>query len=255
MTDQPTEPAEAPAPEPPRREFSTLRHIAAWGVHLYTGLGLPLAMLAAKGLHDGDARLCFTALAVAAIVDATDGMMARAVKVLEVVPSFSGRKLDDIIDFLTFAFIPGLGFAAFGLLPPGWEWLAIIPVMTSGYGFCQDLAKTDDAFVGFPSYWNIVLIYLWAFRMEPWTNAIIILGFAITVFIPIHYIYPTKTKLLRRLTLSTGAVWTLAILVMCLWPDAPWVNTVALISFVYPIYYYIISMVHHGQVHRRTAPS
>ena len=53
----------------------SLRKTMAWGVHLYTALGLPLAFMASVALAQGDARLFFIVLWVACFVDATDGTM------------------------------------------------------------------------------------------------------------------------------------------------------------------------------------
>ena len=92
----------------------------------------------------------------------------------------------------------------FDLFPQGWEAFAVLPIMASGYGFCQEKAKTDDAFVGFPSYWNIVLLYLYVFQTNPWFNLALIGLLCVMVFVPIHYLYPTRTKMLRPLTLGLG---------------------------------------------------
>ena len=41
--------------------------------------------------------------------------------------------------------------------------VAALPLLASGYGFCQTDAKTADHFFkGFPSYWNVVVLYLFA---------------------------------------------------------------------------------------------
>ena len=43
---------------------------------------------------------------VACLVDATDGTLARRLRVKELLPNFDGAKLDDLIDFLTFTSLP-----------------------------------------------------------------------------------------------------------------------------------------------------
>ena len=74
------------------REDPAARKLMAWGVHGYTGLGLPLAffsMIALIQASQGDARgaaLFFVFNGVAMFVDATDGAMARMVRVKEVLP-------------------------------------------------------------------------------------------------------------------------------------------------------------------------
>jgi len=197
-----------------------------------------------------DASMFFLWIWIAVFVDSTDGFMARAVEVQKVLPEFSGRRLDDIVDFISFAFLPGVGFVVYGLFPPGWEAFAIIPIMASGYGFCQEKAKTDDAFVGFPSYWNVALLYLYIFQVDPWINLYIIGILAIMVFVPIHYLYPTRTRLLRPLTLALGGLWGIALIAISLWPNASWTLNVTLVSLAFPIYYIALSIVHHIRVHR-----
>ena len=175
--------------------------------------------------------------------------MARRLKVREVIPTFDGRKLDDIVDFLTFVFLPALSLPALGILPHGMEWVAILPLMASAYGFCQDRAKTAESFVGFPSYWNILVLYLYVLRPSPVLVAGIIATLSVLVFVPIHYLYPTKAKLLRPVTIAGGIVWSAALLPVCFVPDAPWARQVALASLLYPLYYFVLSLVHHSRIH------
>ena len=51
-------------------------------------------------------RWSFLLMAAATIVDSTDGFLARKVRIKEVVPSFDGRRLDDLVDFLNYTFLP-----------------------------------------------------------------------------------------------------------------------------------------------------
>ena len=64
-------------------------------------------------------RWSFLLMALATIVDSTDGTLARRVRIKEVVPGFDGRRLDDIIDFLNYTFLPMLLIWRAELLPPG----------------------------------------------------------------------------------------------------------------------------------------
>ena len=142
-----------------------------WCVHGYTALGLVAAGLIAVLLVQGGAssfRWCFLLMAVATIVDSTDGYLARKVRIKEVVPSFDGRRLDDLVDFLTYTFLPLLLIWRAGILPPGQEAWLFLPLLASAYGFCQVQAKTDDGyFLGFPSLWNVVALYLYMLPLGP----------------------------------------------------------------------------------------
>ncbi|MEQ1501990.1 MAG: hypothetical protein ABMB14_07150 [Myxococcota bacterium] len=230
---------------------SRRRKLAAWGVHAYTALGLPLAFVSTVALFRGDVELFFALNCVAVFVDATDGTLARRVGVKEVLPEFDGRRLDDIVDFIIFAFLPSLALSVLHLLPDGMEWAAFVPLVASGYGFCQDRAKTEESFVGFPSYWNIGVLYLYALGTPAWVNLATILVFSVLVFVPIHYVYPTKTRMLRRVTLGLGYLWAMAMFAVALDPRAAWAHDVAVISTAYPLYYFAVSAINHARIVRQ----
>ncbi len=228
--------------------YSTAARAKAWFVHFYTALGLPLAVLTLYGAHEGDAVLFFIASIVACFVDATDGTMARRYDVKHVTPTFNGRKLDDIIDFLNFAFLPCIGMLAFQIFPAGFEWVVVIPLMASGYGFCQEAAKTEESFVGFPSYWNIVLLYLYVLHTNQWAAVGSVVLFSVLIFVPVHYIYPTRTVWLKKVTIGAGSMWALVMTVIAFNVHASWAYPVAVASMIYPSYYFIVSFMHHQQV-------
>src|SRR5262245_59441482 len=147
------------------RRHRRLRQVLAWCVHGYTALGLVAAAIIAVLVVRGDAEAfhqAFALMFVATLIDATDGPLARLVGVKEVLPGFDGRRLDDLIDFLTYTCLPLLLIWRAELLPGGQEWWLLLPLLASAYGFSQANAKTDDGFfLGFPSYWNLVAFYMY----------------------------------------------------------------------------------------------
>jgi len=231
--------------------FSPARRAAAWGVHAYTALGLPLALASAIALVRGQVELFWALNGTAVLVDATDGTLARKVGVREVLPSFDGRKLDDIVDFITFTFLPAFALVLLDMLPEGMEWFAAVLVLASGYGFCQDRAKTSDSFVGFPSYWNLGVLYLFLLQTQPWANVAVLGFFALMVFVPVHYVYPTRTETLKPLTVGGGYLWAATLMALCLNPTEPWARSVTIASLAYPVYYFVLSAVHHVRVMQR----
>ena len=81
-------------------------------------------------------------------------------------------------------------------------------ILSSAYGFSHRNAKTADYFFrGFPSYWNIVVFYLYAALLPPSITAGVLLTLVVMVFIPVNYVYPSRTPVLRRLTIFLGFVW------------------------------------------------
>jgi phosphatidylcholine synthase len=212
--------------------------LKAWLVHLFTASGLVLAFLAAASIFEHDYRAGFFFLALQVFVDAVDGLMARRARVSERIPWFDGAKLDDITDYLAYVFVPALFVWRALIVPDGWELpVAAAMLLASAYGFNRTDAKTSDHFfTGFPSYWNIVVFYLWIAAWSPQVNAAILLGLAVLVFVPIRYVYPSRTTAFMTLTNTLGAVWT-ALMAWMLWRHPDISRTLFLASLVFPIYY------------------
>lgn len=230
--------AEAETPD----RFSLLRQGAAWAVHAYTACGTVVGFLALRATLLGRAREAFLWMLVAVLIDATDGTLARAVEIKRVLPWFDGAKLDDIVDYFTFVIVPVVFLYQLGLLPASGTLLFVaLPLLASAYGFCQAAAKTPDFFfTGFPSYWNIVAFYLYVGQTPLWLNGILICVLSLFVFIPIRYVYPTRTVPFRRLTNLLGALWV-GVLLVLLWQfpsPSPWF---VLFSLYYPLYYTALS--------------
>ena len=196
-------------------QFSTLRQCLAWGVHAYTASGTVVGFLALRAAISEDVRSAFLWMLIAVLIDATDGTLARAVEVKKVLPWFDGAKLDDIVDYFTFVIVPLVALYSFHLLPSsGTIVFVAAPLLASAYGFCQAAAKTPDFFfTGFPSYWNIVAFYLYALQLPPWLNGLLLCVLSILVFVPIRYIYPTRTVRFRSLTNVLVAFWVIVLLV------------------------------------------
>ncbi|HVN86856.1 MAG TPA: CDP-alcohol phosphatidyltransferase family protein [Candidatus Binatia bacterium] len=227
---------------------------AAWGVHLYTASGAPLGLVALVASGRGDFALAFICMTVATFIDSTDGALARRVGVKEVLPRFDGAKLDDIVDYLNYAVVPVVLAYQASLLPSG-LWGLIVgsaPLLASGYGFSQTEAKTSDHFfTGFPSYWNIVVFYLYTLQTPMWFNVGALLGFSILVFVPIRYLYPSRTTVARNLTYALGIVWAAVMCVLLLQFPQP-SRLLAFISLFFPIYYMVASVHLHLRNNRAT---
>ena len=217
---------------------------SAWAVHLLTASGALLGLLMIAATGAGDYRRAFLWMAVATAIDSADGALARAVRVKERLPSFNGARLDDIVDYLTFVFAPAYLVYHARLTPDA---LAIIVVsamlLSSAYGFSQEAAKTSDHyFTGFPSYWNIIVFYLVVIGAPPAVNAAVLIGLAVLVFVPIAYVYPSRTPTLRVPTLALGLTWALLVLVM-IWQFPDVVRPVLYLSLIFPAYYLVLSLV------------
>ena len=165
-------------------------------VHLYTASGVLLALFVAMELCGPapDPRPIFLALAAAVVIDATDGTLARRWEVKRVLPAINGRTIDDIVDYLTYTFLPLLLIWRMGWVPaPGAVWIA--PAMVASlFGFANTGAKDEGEgfFLGFPSYWNVVAFYAGFFHRlyGAGVNAVILLLLALLTVLPVRFIYP-----------------------------------------------------------------
>ena len=226
----------------------TFKKIGAISTHIYTGSGIFLAFWAALALLNKDAQTFFIALWIAVVIDASDGTLARYFNVKKNAPSIDGATMDNIIDFITYAFLPTIALVVFDILPHNLTWIALFPLGASIYGFSQTQAKADASFVGFPSYWNILFLYFYILQLPTSWVVTILIFLSVMVFIPIRYIYPSQTRWLQSTTLILTIIWGAVIIFLCFYPNASWARQTALLSLLYPIYYAIISFVYHQKI-------
>lgn len=165
-------------------------------------------------------------------------MLARKLQVRIHAPLIDGALMDNITDFLTWTVAPLVWIYATLHIP---LWVLLICTVASLFGFSHKDAKSeDDFFTGFPSFWNIVVLYLYLLHFSVAAASAILLFFAITTFLPLKFIYPSKTNHLRPLTLTLGAIYTLQLLALIILFDQA---SMLLIysSFIFPIYYFGLS--------------
>jgi len=222
--------------------------ILPWIAHCYTATGAVIALLATGVTFAHNFRAAFIYLVIATFVDATDGVLARALRVKERLPNFDGARLDDIVDYLTYVFVPVLIVWQANLVPVAFPVCAAM-LLSSAYGFGQAHAKVntgDHFFTGFPSYWNIVVVYLYVLQLSPTVNAVVLITLSGLVFVPIRYIYPSRTAVLKVPTLVLGTVWA-GLFTWIIWRlpsvDGPWTA----LSLVFPVYYVVLSLWLHAR--------
>jgi phosphatidylcholine synthase len=214
-------------------------------VHAYTALGSVAAFAGVLAVIDADYRAAFVWMIAATVVDSTDGLLARLARVREILPQFDGGRLDDIVDYLTYVFLPILLLYHARDVPVGVVGLAVCSavLLSSAYSFASLDAKTDDHFFsGFPSYWNIVALYLHVANLPRAVNAVVLLAFVALVFVRTGYVYPSRTPVLRGLTLALGGVWAVMVVaIVALLPAVPrwlWIG-----SLFFPVYYFMLSLI------------
>jgi phosphatidylcholine synthase len=218
--------------------------VAAAGVHIYTASGAVLGLLMVHFSYEGRVETVLWLFLAAMVVDGTDGFLARRFRVKEVLPNFDGALLDNIVDYLTYVFAPMVLLWANGYLPSGAAGgvVAAIPLLASCYQFCRSDAKTDDHFfLGFPSYWNVVAFYAVVADFNVATITVVLLVCAVLVFVPVKYLYPSRTEKLWYLNMTLSVVWFVAYAVItALMPDPP--MALVLASLGYVAYYVLVSL-------------
>jgi len=219
--------------------------IIAWSVHAYTALGLVAAAFSIVFIvmgGDENLRYAIIMLFIAIVIDASDGYFARLARVKEVLPYFDGRRLDDIIDFHTYTTIPLLLLWRSDLLPGTVALILLIPLLASAYGFSQTNVKTEDGyFLGFPSYWNVIAVYVFLLRPETWVSVSVIVLFSVLTFVPAKYLYPSLPGPLSKFSVLFGVVWALFMfsIIIGIADGYGWV----IASLAYPIYYVTASWI------------
>ena len=218
--------------------------LRAVAVHLYTASGAVLALLMLVAAFQGEAVKALWLMLASLIIDSTDGLLARRLRVSEALPFFDGAMLDNIVDYMTYVFAPMVLLWSGGYLPEGNAGVvfAALPLLASSYQFCRVDAKTDDHFfLGFPSYFNVVAFYAIVFEPNAGTLATVLVACSLLVFVPIRYVYPTRTLAFRGLSLALTALWLMsyaAILLQMPEPD-PLLLT---FSILYLFYYFGLSL-------------
>src|SRR5919202_3536740 len=203
MKDLSIEDAEIENVDPP---WFRLRAVA---VHLYTASGAVLALLILVAAYNGDAVRALWLMLASLIIDSTDGLLARRLRVSEALPFFDGAMLDNIVDYMTYVFAPMVLLWSGGYLPEGTPGVvfAALPLLASSYQFCRVDAKTDDHFfLGFPSYFNVVAFYAIVFQPGPLLLAAVLVACSFLVFVPIPYVYPTRPAALSKISLTLNAL-------------------------------------------------
>lgn len=192
-----------------------LKKILAYFIHLFTASGIIVALLAINAIYEQQTLVAFWLMGIAILIDAVDGTLARWLKVKEILPKINGTLLDNIVDYVNYVVVPACFVMTSALLPESWRLVgAACMLLSSSYQFCQIDAKTiDHFFKGFPSYWNIAIIYLYLLKTAPGINLAIIMLLTVLVFVPIKYIYPSRMdyvsnkKYIRVGLLTATCLW------------------------------------------------
>jgi phosphatidylcholine synthase len=176
---------------------------------------------------------------VALVLDAVDGTFARMAHVEQRLPRFSGERLDLVVDYVTYVFVPALALLRAGYLTGTWGLvIAALILLSSLYHFSDLASKAKDAsFVGFPTLWNIVAFYVFALSPPGWVTYPVLLACVVLTFVPMHWVHPVRVTRLRSVTLGMTAAWSIAA-VAALWHGFPpplWTQVVLVAVALYVV--------------------
>ena len=217
----------------------------AWSVHLFTATGAIWGFLTLLAIFDENWRAAIIWIIIAMFVDGFDGMLARWFHVKEYAKGVDGALMDNIIDYLNYVVVAAFILVKVpNLMPAGLEMIAAFSILlTSAYQFSQVDAKTDEQsffFKGFPSVWNFLVLYMMLLGLNPWLNFALLVICNVLVFVPVKYIYPSRNKRLRRLTLILTYIYGgLGVWGLMQYPSVP--QWIVWISLLYVAYYVVLS--------------
>lgn len=182
----------------------------AYAAHLFTASGAVFALLALLAALDARWSELFVWLVVAFVVDGVDGALARRTDVVTHAPIIDGVLLDLVIDFLTYVVIPAVALLRADLLrgPAGMA-AAVIIVFASALYFADTRMKTPDrSFSGFPAAWNMLAVVVFVAGPPSTLLLVVVLVLTVTMFLPVKFIHPVRTRRWRPLSLPVAIAWT-----------------------------------------------
>ncbi|MCT7375412.1 phosphatidylcholine synthase [Chelativorans salis] len=192
-----------------KRKKVTAPQAKAFSVHLLTASGSFLAFLSLVAASEERWTAMFWWLGLALLVDGIDGPIARKLEVKEVLPTWSGDMLDNIIDYVTYVLIPAFALYQSGFMGAGLSFLsaAIIVVSSAIYYADTGIKTTENFFKGFPVVWNMIVFTLFVIGPGEYLSFTVVVVSAVLTFLPIHFLHPVRVKRLRTLNLGAFLAW------------------------------------------------
>ena len=175
--------------------------IKAYLVHLLTGTGILMSFFSIISILNEDKLLTFVFLVIALFIDVIDGNLARKFNVKKFCPNVDGVMLDSIVDYINYVFIPCIIIYKFNYVPE--QFVIILPILIlsiSLFSFSYlKIMNEDYLYIGFPSIWNVIIIYLSILDLNAWNNLFVLLILIILKLIPIKVIHPMRYKNHKRI--------------------------------------------------------
>jgi phosphatidylcholine synthase len=194
-----------------KRKKVTWPQAKAFSVHLLTASGSFLAFLSLVAASEQRWTAMFWWLGLALFVDGIDGPIARKLEVKDVLPTWSGELLDNIIDYVTYVLIPAFALYQRGFMGEGLSFLsaALIVVSSAIYYADTGMKTKENFFKGFPVVWNMIVFTLFVTEPGEWVSFAVVVIAAIMTFVPMSFLHPVRVVRLRELNLAVFLAWCL----------------------------------------------
>jgi phosphatidylcholine synthase len=192
-----------------KRKKVTWPQARAFSVHLFTASGSFLAFVSLVAASEERWTAMFWWLGLALLVDGIDGPIARKLEVKEILPTWSGDLLDNIIDYMTYVLIPAFALYQRGFMGERLSFLsAAIIVISSAIYYADTGMKTkENFFKGFPVVWNMVVFTLFVIEPGQWTSFAVVVITGVMTFMPIYFLHPVRVVRLRPINLGMTLLW------------------------------------------------
>ena len=181
----------------------------AFCVHILTASGSFLAFLSLVAASEEAWTAMFFRLGLALLVDGIDGPIARKLEVKEILPTWSGELLDNVIDYTTYVIIPAFALYQRGFMGENLSFVsaAIIVVSSAIYYADTGMKTKENFFKGFPVVWNMVVFTLFVIEPGEWVAFAVVVGCGILTFIPVNFLHPVRVERLRPINLGVTLAW------------------------------------------------
>nr|WP_295467329.1 phosphatidylcholine/phosphatidylserine synthase [Mesorhizobium sp.] len=181
----------------------------AFSVHLFTASGSFLAFVSLVAASEERWTAMFWWLGLALLVDGIDGPVARKLQVKEILPTWSGELLDNIIDYVTYVLIPAFALYQRGFMGENLSFIsaAIIVVSSAIYYADTGMKTKENFFKGFPVVWNMVVFTLFVIEPGEWVSFGVVVVAGILTFVPVNFLHPVRVVRLRWLNLPITLLW------------------------------------------------
>ena len=92
----------------------------------------------------------------------------------------------------------------------------------------------------------MIAFYLYAGETPPWFNGAIVAILSVFVFVPLRYLYLSRTPSFRLPSILLGLVW-LGMLIILLYQLPSPSGFILVLSLFYPLYYTLVSFYLHAR--------